>query len=52
MPLARKPHRPLSGLTFEASRQIRSGRNREWAKYVIGLDGSLLDGVPDLERAA
>jgi 5-methylcytosine-specific restriction endonuclease McrA len=40
MPLARKPHRPLSGLSFEATRQIRSGRNREWAKYVIGLEGS------------
>jgi 5-methylcytosine-specific restriction endonuclease McrA len=52
MPLARKPHRPLSGLTFEASRQIRSGRNREWAKYVIGLDGGLLEGSPHLDQAA
>ena len=36
MPLARQPHRPLSSLTFEASRQIDAGRHLEWAKYVIG----------------
>lgn len=47
MPLARRPHRPLNGLSFEATRQICSGRNREWAKYVIGLDPSV-----DLGQAA
>ncbi len=34
MPLARQPHRPPSSLSFEAIRHIRSGRHREWAKYV------------------
>jgi hypothetical protein len=38
MPLARQPHRPLSGPGFEATRLIHSGHHREWAKYVIGLD--------------
>ncbi|WP_200900058.1 hypothetical protein [Synechococcus sp. GFB01] len=47
MPLSRKPHRPISSLSFEATRQIRSGRNREWAKYVIGLEA-----VPELDQAA
>jgi len=42
--LARPPHRPLSGPGFEATRLIRSGHNREWAKYVIGLD--LLESTP------
>jgi len=36
MPLHRAPHRPLSSFSFEATRQIHSGRHREWAKYVIG----------------
>ena len=36
MPLKRVPHRPLSSLSFEATRQIHSGRHSEWAKYVIG----------------
>ena len=36
MPLLRPPHRPLSGFTFEASRQISAGQHGEWAKYVIG----------------
>lgn len=40
MLLARKPHRPVGGLTFEATRQIGAGRNREWAKYLIGFDAS------------
>jgi hypothetical protein len=44
MVLARPPHRPLSGPGFEATRLIRSGHNREWAKYVIGLD--LLEFTP------
>jgi len=39
MPLRREPHRPLSTLSFEASRQMRAGRHDEWAKYVIGLGG-------------
>ncbi len=36
MPLSRKPRKPLSILSFEATRQIDSGRHREWSKYVIG----------------
>ena len=36
MPLRRTPRRPLSSLSFEATRQIHAGRHREWAKYVIG----------------
>ena len=36
MPLKRIPRRPLSSLSFEACRQINSGRHSEWAKYVIG----------------
>ena len=36
MPLKRVPRRPLSSLSFEAVRQIDSGRHSEWAKYVIG----------------
>ena len=37
MPLRQQPHRPLSTLSFEATRQMRAGRHSEWAKYVIGL---------------
>jgi len=37
MSLRCEPHRPLSSLGFEASRQMRAGRHGEWAKYVIGL---------------
>ncbi len=36
MPLNRVPRRPHSSLSFEAVRQIDSGRHLEWAKYVIG----------------
>ncbi len=36
MPLAREPRRPLSNLSFEATKQIHSGRHKEWSKYVIG----------------
>ena len=36
MPLRREPRRPLSSLSFEATRQIHSGKHSEWAKYVIG----------------
>jgi 5-methylcytosine-specific restriction endonuclease McrA len=39
MPLRCEPHRPMSTLSFEASRQMRAGRHGEWAKYVIGLSG-------------
>ena len=51
MPLGRRPHRPISGLSFEASRVIRSGRNREWAKYMIGFELEA-EQVPLLEGAA
>ena len=37
MPLRQSPRRPLSGLSFEANRQIHSGCHREWAKYVTGV---------------
>tara|TARA_B100000131_G_scaffold247750_1_gene240785 strand:- start:554 stop:1060 length:507 start_codon:yes stop_codon:yes gene_type:complete len=36
MPLKRTPFKPLSNLSFEASRQIESGLYKEWTKYVIG----------------
>ncbi len=36
MPLRKRPYRPLSTLSFEASKQIDSGRHKEWTKYVIG----------------
>ena len=37
MPLKRRPYRPLSNLNFEATRQIDSGKHKEWSKYVIGV---------------
>lgn len=37
MPLVRQPRRPLSSLSYEASRHIRAGRHEEWAKYMIGV---------------
>lgn len=37
MPLLRQPHRPLSNLSFEATRHMGGGRHATWAKYVIGL---------------
>lgn len=37
MPLLRQPHRPLSNLSFEATRHMGGGRHSTWAKYVIGL---------------
>ncbi|MCS5692476.1 HNH endonuclease [Cyanobium sp. FGCU-6] len=37
MRLRREPRRPVSGLAFEARRQIHAGRHQEWAKYVIGF---------------
>ncbi len=36
MALKRSPRRPLSNLSFEANRQINSGKHKEWSKYVIG----------------
>ncbi len=36
MPLKNTPHKPLNRLSFEASKQIYSGRHKEWSKYVIG----------------
>ncbi len=36
MPLTKTPRRPISHLTFEAARQIHSGRHKEWGKYIIG----------------
>ncbi|MDB9313092.1 HNH endonuclease [Spirulina sp. CS-785/01] len=37
MPLSTRPRRPYSSLHFEIARYIRSGRNEEWKKYVIGI---------------
>ena len=39
MPLRKKPHRPLNTISFEANKQIDSGKHREWGKYVIGWNG-------------
>ena len=36
MPLKKKPHKPINNFSFEAQRQIKSGKNQEWEKYVIG----------------
>ena len=36
MLLTKNPYRPISSLNFEASKQIDSGKHREWGKYVIG----------------
>ncbi|MEL7086442.1 MAG: HNH endonuclease [Cyanobacteria bacterium P01_A01_bin.3] len=38
MPLNRQPRRPHSSLYFEIAKQIRSGGNREWGKYAIGIE--------------
>ncbi|MBE9116439.1 HNH endonuclease [Lusitaniella coriacea LEGE 07157] len=37
MILKTKPRRPYSSLHFEVARYIKSGRNQEWRKYVIGI---------------
>ncbi|MGB0560516.1 MAG: HNH endonuclease [Spirulinaceae cyanobacterium] len=37
MQLLSRPRRPHSSLHFEIARYIRSGRNTEWRKYVIGI---------------
>ena len=36
MPLRTNPHKPLNNLSFEATRQINSGKHKEWGKYLIG----------------
>ncbi len=38
MALRRQPHRPASGLGYEATRHLRAGRHHEWAKYLIGVE--------------
>ena len=38
MPLKRIPFKPLSNMSFEASKQINSGRYKAWSKYVIGWE--------------
>ncbi len=35
MPLKRKPHRPISNLSFEVTRQVNSGVHTEWGKYLF-----------------
>ncbi len=41
MPLRRNPYKPLSNMSFEATRQINSGKNKEWEKYVIGWGSNI-----------
>ena len=36
MKLNRNPYKPLNNMSFEANKQIDSGRYKEWSKYVIG----------------
>ncbi|WP_320666888.1 HNH endonuclease [Prochlorococcus sp. MIT 1307] len=36
MTLKKIPFKPLSNMSFEAKKQINSGRYKEWSKYVIG----------------
>tara|TARA_B100000700_G_C14674597_1_gene682503 strand:- start:23 stop:529 length:507 start_codon:yes stop_codon:yes gene_type:complete len=36
MCLQKKPHKPINNLSFEATKQISSGKYKEWGKYVIG----------------
>ncbi len=38
MKLKQKPYKPLSKLTFEATKHINSGSHQEWGKYVIGWE--------------
>ena len=35
MEILNSPYRPFSSLVFEATRQINSGKHKEWSKYVI-----------------
>jgi len=36
MPLLGPPFKPLNNMSFETTKQIHSGRHKEWSKYVIG----------------
>lgn len=36
MLLKKMPYKPLSNMSFEANKQIDSGKYKEWGKYVIG----------------
>ncbi len=36
MALTQTPHKPMSSLRFEATKQINAGFHKEWKKYVIG----------------
>ena len=36
MALRIKPYKPLNNISFEATKQIKSGSHQEWRKYVIG----------------
>ncbi len=37
MTLRHPPRKPHSGLYFELTKHVKSGNNKEWQKYVIGL---------------
>jgi len=37
MTLGSPPRKPYSGLYFELTKHVKSGKNKEWRKYVIGL---------------
>ena len=37
MILGSRPKKPYSGLYFELTKHLKSGSNKEWRKYVIGL---------------
>lgn len=37
MTLRYLPRKPYSGLYFELTKHVKSGNNKEWRKYVIGL---------------
>ena len=36
MPLLGKPYKPLNNMSFATTKQIHSGRHKEWGTYVIG----------------
>ena len=36
MPLIKKAYKPLNNMSLETTKQIHSGRYKEWRKYVIG----------------
>ena len=37
MALRCRPRKPHSSLYFELTKYVKSGKNKEWQKYVIGL---------------